>query len=47
MQQQVGKLEEICDVGQNIDILRENGVLVDAEADPDMEGGTEQITGTR
>lgn len=31
---QVGKLEEIRDMGQDVDTLRDNGILVDAEADP-------------
>ena len=31
---QVGKLDEINDIGENVDLLRENGILVDAEADP-------------
>ncbi|XP_060570858.1 4-hydroxyphenylpyruvate dioxygenase-like protein [Ruditapes philippinarum] len=31
---EVGKYEEICDIGQDVDILRKNGILVDAEADP-------------
>ncbi|XP_052772922.1 4-hydroxyphenylpyruvate dioxygenase-like protein [Mya arenaria] len=36
---EVGKLEEICDIGEDVDLLRENGILVDAEADPgDGEG---------
>ncbi|KAL4231353.1 hypothetical protein ACF0H5_008932 [Mactra antiquata] len=30
---EVGKLEEIKEMGQDVDILRENGILVDAEAD--------------
>ena len=31
---QVGKLDEINDIGENVDLLRDNGILVDAEADP-------------
>ena len=31
---QVGKLEEIEEIGQNVEALRDNGILVDAEADP-------------
>ena len=31
---QVGKLEEIQEIGQNVEALRDNGILVDAEADP-------------
>lgn len=31
---QVGKYEEICEIGQDVEILRKNGILVDAEADP-------------
>lgn len=31
---EVGKYEEICDIGQDVDLLRKNGILVDAEADP-------------
>ena len=29
----MGKYQEICDIGQNVDILRKHGILVDAEAD--------------
>ena len=31
----MGKLEEIQDIGEDIESLRENGILVDAEADPE------------
>jgi len=35
---QVGKLEEICDIGEDVDVLRRHGILVDAEADPGDSG---------
>lgn len=37
---EVGKYEEICDIGQDVEVLRQNGILVDAEADPGEVTGT-------
>ncbi|XP_045190695.2 4-hydroxyphenylpyruvate dioxygenase-like protein [Mercenaria mercenaria] len=44
---EVGKYEEICDIGQNVEILRKNGILVDAEADPGETTGDAQSQNLR
>ncbi|KAL3864295.1 hypothetical protein ACJMK2_005989 [Sinanodonta woodiana] len=41
---QVGKLQEICDVGEDLTVLEENGILIDAEADPEDRGNNSEGT---
>lgn len=44
----MGKLEEIQEIGENVDLLKENGILVDAEADPgELLCETESTEGNR
>ena len=39
---QVGKLKEIEEINEDVEILKKNGILIDNEADPDSSSGEQR-----